>query len=128
MRRRLEDALREAVPKARVMRLPAGSVDRDFYRMVHAPYLLTAGGSYAAIAAAASYATLALSPAANNLNAPHQLMLSEESLAPNWHTYSYTMLNTSGLQRTRARDEHHPQLRAQQRRPHRVTKKKVEQP
>jgi len=97
MAARLEAALKAALPRARILRRPPASVDADFYRMVHAPLLLTAAGSFAVSAAAAAFGREVWTPAAQNLNFPHLGQRSPERLADNWRTYAYEMEEMAGL-------------------------------
>ena len=92
----LEDGLRAALPNAIVIRQGEPvSVDDDFYRLVHAPLLVTAAGSFAITAAAASTARVVLTPSAISLNFPNQGVAPEMRLAHNWRTYTYDI---NGLQ------------------------------
>ena len=95
LRQMLLDELRRALPEARVVPSKGRSVDEDFYRMVHAPLLVTAGGSFAVAAAAAAYGAQVRTPAATDLNHPHLGKRPEEQLADNWRTYSFQMLSTA---------------------------------
>lgn len=98
MASRLEISLAAALPHARILRPAAASVDMDFFRMVHAPLLLTGAGSFAASAASAALGREVWTPASQNLNFPHLGQRKPERLAENWQTYTYAMENTSGLE------------------------------
>jgi hypothetical protein len=63
----LIDAIAAAVPSATVMRSPKRSVDADFFRMAHAPLLVTGIGSYAIAGAVAGYARGIRTPASWDL-------------------------------------------------------------
>jgi len=95
LRQMLLDELGRALPEARIVPPTGRSVDEDFYRMVHAPLLVTAGGSFAVAAAAAAYGAQVRTPAASDLNHPHLGKRPEEQLADNWRTYSFQMLSTA---------------------------------
>lgn len=92
---RLRSALKAALPNARHVSglSPPGashvSTDRDFYRMVHAPLLLTAGGSYAIAAAIASYAREVRTPAARDLLHLTKGQSRPESIGTAWRTYAF---------------------------------------
>ena len=98
LRQTLLEELRAAMPAARIVPSAARSVDEDFYRMVHAPLLVTAGGSFAVAAAAAATSTQVRTPAAADMNHPHLGKRPEEQLADNWRTYAYEMLSTAQFQ------------------------------
>ena len=90
-------ALRKALPLAILVRAPARSADEDFYRMVHAPLLLTAAGSYAIAAAIAAYGKVR-TPASKNWRHPEgeqlppTVMCAESGgLCSNWSTFAYSM-------------------------------------
>ena len=85
----LEAALRAALPRAKIVRTPAASIDADWFRIAHAPLLVTGAGSFAVTAAIASHATKVRTPAADNLNFPDRATVPVEQLAPNWRTYAY---------------------------------------
>ena len=85
----LEAALRAAVPSARVTRAAAASIDVDWFRIAHAPLLVTAAGSFAVTAAIASHGHHVRTPAAENLNFPDRAVRPEEEMARNWRTYAY---------------------------------------
>ena len=87
----LEAALRAAVPLARVTRSPAASIDADWFRIAHAPLLVTAAGSFAVTAAIAGHGQAVRTPAADNLNFPDRGERDEEELAANWRTYRYAL-------------------------------------
>ena len=86
LRQMLLDELRAMMPAARIVSPVVRSVDEDFYRMVHAPLLVTAGGSFAVAAAAAATGAQVRTPAAADMNHPHLGKRPEEQLADNWRT------------------------------------------
>ena len=87
---RLRAALEAALPNAQHIDALAGrSTDADFYRMVHAPLLLTAGGSFAIAAAVASYAAEVRTPAARDYLHTNKGQYQPEQVAPGWQTYSF---------------------------------------
>ena len=92
----LEAALRSALPAARITRTPAASIDADWFRIAHAPMLVTAAGSFAVTAAVAGFGHAVRTPAADNLNFPDRAVREEEQLAPNWRTYVYDRQNLRG--------------------------------
>ena len=75
----------------------ASSVDRDFYRMVFAPLLVTAAGSFAITAAVASHAAEIRTPAAQNLNFPHWGAEAPSRISDTWQTYEFSLQNLSGI-------------------------------
>lgn len=91
LQRDVEAALRSAVPDAKIVRSPAASIDHDWFRIAHAPLLVTGAGSFAVTAAIAAHASEVRTPAADNLNFPDTAVRTEEQLAPNWRTYRYDM-------------------------------------
>lgn len=94
---RLDAALRAAVPSARLVRpQQQRSIDADWFRMAHAPLLVTAAGSFAVSAAIASHARHVRTPAAANLNFPNREGRREEALADNWRTYAYDLKKMEG--------------------------------
>ena len=94
---RLDTALAAASPNAKIVHRAAGSVDADFYRMVHAPLLVTAAGSFAVAAAVAGHGRAIRTPASDNLNFPHLYTRAEETMADNWRTYAYSMEELGAL-------------------------------
>jgi len=92
----LEGALRAAVPSARITRTRAASIDADWFRIAHAPLLVTSAGSFAVTAAIAGYAEHVRTPAADNLNYPDRSTREVEQMAPNWQTYAYDLHNMRG--------------------------------
>ncbi len=92
----LETALRAAVPSARVTRTPAASIDADWFRIAHAPLLVTAAGSFAVTAAIAGHGHQIRTPAADNLNFPDRAVRTVEQMAPNWQTYGYSVASMRG--------------------------------
>ena len=91
LQQRLRHALQAAVPTARIIRSPAATIDADWFRIAHAPMLVTAAGSFAITAAIAGYARQIRTPASSNLNFPDRAVLAEEEVAPNWQTYRYDL-------------------------------------
>jgi len=94
----LEAELRASIPLARITRAAAASTDADWFRIAHAPMLVTAGGSFAVTAAIASSGEHVRTPAADNLNFPNQAVRPEEQMAPNWRTYAYDLQEMRGRQ------------------------------
>ncbi len=92
----LESALRAAAPSARIMRSAATTVDADWFRMAHAPMLVTGAGSFAVTAAVASHGQQIRTPAAANLNFPDRATRPAEHLAPNWRTFTYDLARMRG--------------------------------
>ena len=93
----LENALRAAAPEATLVRGNASnSADADWFRMVHAPNLVTGAGSFAVTAAIASLGDQVRTPAASNLNFPNRPTREVEQLADHWRTYSYSPLAMQG--------------------------------
>ena len=86
----LEGALRAALPSARITRTPPASIDADWFRIVHAPMLVSGAGSFAVTAAIASHGREVRTPASDNLNFPDRGVRPVETLAANWRTYSYS--------------------------------------
>lgn len=86
----LEAALRAALPAVRITRSPSASIDADWFRIAHAPLLVTAAGSFAVTAAIAGYGRQLRTPAAENLNFPDRAVRPEEDIVENqWRTYFY---------------------------------------
>ena len=86
----LEEALRAAVPSARLIRHTPVSIDADWYRIANAPMLITGAGSFAVTAAIAGLGHHIRTPAADNLNFPDRgPRPATEVLAHNWRTYNY---------------------------------------
>ena len=92
----LEAALRRAMPTARIVRHTPVSADADWYRIAHAPLLVTGAGSFATTAAIASHGAHVRTPAAANLNFPDRGTRAAEQLAPNWRTYAYDVRSMQG--------------------------------
>ena len=92
----LEAALRTAVPRATIVRHVPVSIDADWFRLAHAPMLITAAGSFAVTAAIAGHGKHVRTPAADNLNFPDRKTREEEVMAPNWRTYRYDRARMRG--------------------------------
>ena len=92
----LEAAIRRVAPQAKIVRPKAVSTDADWFRLAHAPMLVTAAGSFAVTAAIASHGTRVRTPAAENLNFPDRATVEPEVMAPNWRTYSYDRAKLRG--------------------------------
>lgn len=87
---KLEAALASAAPNARITRHTSASIDADWFRIAHAPLLVTGAGSFAVTAAIAGHASHIRTPAADNLNFPDRgPSVAEETMAHNWRTYTY---------------------------------------
>ena len=96
MQQELEAALKRAAPQATLVRRTPVSIDADWFRLAHAPMLVTAAGSFAVTAAIASHARHIRTPAAENLNFPDRATRTPEAMAPNWRTYSYDRTKMQG--------------------------------
>lgn len=95
------DKLRENFPETEIIKSTAISVDKDFYRMVYAPILITAGGSYAITAAMASHAHIIRTPSCKTLDFPSKgtienLIINKKNC--DWKTYQYSMLKDIGIE------------------------------
>jgi hypothetical protein len=88
-------SLRKNFPDIDIIKSKKRTTDEDFYRMSAAPILVTAGGSYAAIAAIAGSSRIIRTPSCKTLDFPSK-GCRENLIVPkkgtDWKTYQYTML------------------------------------
>ena len=80
---RLKAALTSAAPWAKIVHHTPVSIDADWFRIAHAPLLVTGAGSFAVTAAIAGFGSSIRTPAADNLNFPDRHPVgAEETMAP----------------------------------------------
>ena len=88
-------SLTKNFPDIDIIKSKKRTTDEDFYRMSVAPILVTAGGSYAAIAAIAGTSRIIRTPSCKTLDFPSR-GCRENLIVPkkgtDWKTYQYTML------------------------------------
>lgn len=94
---RLKAALTSAAPWAKIVHHTPVSIDADWFRIAHAPLLVTGAGSFAVTAAIAGFGSSIRTPAADNLNFPDRHPVgAEETMAHNWRTYAYDRTEMQG--------------------------------
>lgn len=84
----LQQKIQHAFPRARVQVIE-GTTDSDFYVMSEAPFLVTAGGSFAICGAIANTDGHVRTPSCKNLNFPQNGKEAPRTLTPRWKTYDY---------------------------------------
>jgi hypothetical protein len=84
-------SFRRSFPTA-VVWLLDNDPDADFFALANAPYLLTAGGSFAIMGAIANKNGKIRTPASKNTNFPQRGMEAIRTVTANWKTYTYDML------------------------------------
>ena len=83
---RKEEGIRLKFPQAEIIQIESENTDKDFYRAVHAPMLITGTGSFAIMATIANN-NFRLTPTVNRLDQGINTIIPSENIYENWYTY-----------------------------------------
>ena len=82
----LEEGIRLKFPQSEIIQIESENADKDFYRAVNAPMLVTTTGSFAIMAAIANK-NFRLTPAIDSLDQGINTIIPPEHIYENWYTY-----------------------------------------